>query len=302
MISTKATASLGNNLLILKQLLGLSLAETNFEIVNQKHSPICLKSRSINRDFLELYLGSHQIRFRYSIDSNQRVSLQYPVKLNHQAIARFESADVLLQILNREIIVPSIVRYQEGAIRVSRSSEQSKAACRQNSRVSLGKPNTRKSDGILQLFWRKIRAILEDNPNFAGIDFSHLDFNSQDFSERNFSGANLSQANLFLVNFANSNLTGTDLTGADLTDADLTNADLTNANLTGTDLTNANLTDADLTNADLTNADLTNANLTDANLTNADLTNANLTEIRGFDPQTPQRLKAGKTPATSNPL
>ena len=72
------------------------------------------------------------------------------------------------------------------------------------------------------------------------------------------------------------NLSRADLSGADLWGADLWGANLSGANLSGADLSRANLSRADLSRANLSRADLSRANLSGANLSRADLSRADL--------------------------
>ena len=96
----------------------------------------------------------------------------------------------------------------------------------------------------LEVFLRKHKLWLADEPGGERADLS---------------GADLSGANLFGANLSGANLSGANLFGANLFGADLSRANLFGANLFGADLSRANLFGADLSRADLSGADLKEA-------------------------------------------
>ena len=118
----------------------------------------------------------------------------------------------------------------------------------------------------LEVFLRKHKLWLEDEPEGERADLSRADLSRANLYGADLSGANLSRADLSRAN----------LYGADLSRADLSRANLYGANLSGADLSRANLYGADLYGADLSRANLYGADLSIANLYGADLSGANL--------------------------
>lgn len=134
-----------------------------------------------------------------------------------------------------------------------------------------------------------IKAELNPDKDFVGIDLVGLNLAERNFRGLNLSEANLSQAYLYKTNFqgaklskanlSDANLRGTNLSKANLSNANLSNTNLINANLRGANLCNTNLISANLCFATLSEANIKSTNLSEANLSFATLIGANLKGI-----------------------
>ena len=131
----------------------------------------------------------------------------------------------------------------------------------------------------LEVFLRKHKLWLEDDPegeranlsgaNLSGADLSGANLSGANLRDADLRGADLRGANLSGANLRGANLRGAYLRGAYLSDADLYGANLSGANLSGADLSGANLSGANLRGADLSGANLSGANLRGADLSDA---------------------------------
>jgi hypothetical protein len=117
-IYTDEAIRLGENILILKTLLGIPPEETNFEIFQHKNSKIWLKSKFIQLKNLDLHIGSYKLKFYYDLNDRQEVVLLYCPRCNNQAFYRFEGADPLLKNLNDKYIFKLIENYDKLSARI----------------------------------------------------------------------------------------------------------------------------------------------------------------------------------------
>ena len=107
----------------------------------------------------------------------------------------------------------------------------------------------------LDLFLRKHKLWLVDDPEGERADLSGADLSGADLSGANLSGADLYRADLSGANLKWANLYGANLRGANLSGANLKWADLSGANLKWANLKWADLSGADLRGANLSEAD-----------------------------------------------
>ena len=118
--------------------------------------------------------------------------------------------------------------------------------------------------GELDVFLRKHKLWLINDPEGERADLSGADLSGVDLSGADLSGANLSGANLFRASLYGANLFRASLSGANLFRASLSGANLSGANLSGASLYGANLFRASLSGANLSGANLSEANLSEA--------------------------------------
>ena len=85
----------------------------------------------------------------------------------------------------------------------------------------------------LDVFLRKHKLWLIDDPSGERANLSGADLSGADLSGANLWGANLSGADLSRADLSGANLWGANLSGADLSRADLSRADLSRADLSG---------------------------------------------------------------------
>lgn len=107
-IYTDETVRLGQDILTLKEILGIPSWETNFEIFQNNNSKIWIESRFIHPKNLNLRIGNYRLKFCYSLNSQKEVVLLYCPRCNNRAFYRFEGADTLLKYLNDKYIMKSL--------------------------------------------------------------------------------------------------------------------------------------------------------------------------------------------------